>query len=333
MKTTKTLNDAGFVDILGGWLRVVRNADFKDSYDLHVYNGMSDKKIVRDKDSVLYNKYYWDKDFAQIIKDRLISDEDDVVGLNNNYEGAKTARAARVRVYRFDFNSQADTQIFKAAMNYMWENDKAIFNFKTISEEYYTVFDKEDVYDEKDAKSKSEQIFSKGEYTYTFENTPKEGVVIPYLVRLLPASNAVGRYGGAVLEYPLEPHLLLPYGMYPLNLSYSDTVKLWLNMFDEHEKLRVMGELKKLMDEKKSVREIGNWIDKETATKVAGLKYVFGDLDILQVGELVKTYYDSGDLAQLNFQVEKKMSQEAPKRNMKVDHSSAEKFLIYMLSS
>ncbi len=330
----KSINWGGYVDMLGGWIRLVRNKDFKDSYELHIYNGSENegKVAIRKATSELYNKYYWDKDFLSILEPNFITIPSERWALNNNPKGERKNRSVFVRQYRFDFNNSRHTQIFKQAMMYMWQNDKAVLTFKTIMDENYTVENKEDVFDAADDKTKSEKIFPIGEYEYTFESTPKEGVAIPSAIKILPPSSKVGRYGGVVLSYPLEPHLLLPYSMYPTNLSYSDMVKLWLSMFDEHEKIRVLADLKKIMDENKSVREIGNWVNTETATKVADLKYVFGDLDILQVGEVMKTYYDSGDLSKISFQVEKQTSIEAPPRKRKVDYTSAEQFLIYMLS-
>lgn len=329
----KSLNWGSYIDLMGGWLRIVRPLRFKDTFELHLYNGSEDKgtRSIKDPKSILYNKYFYDADFLSIIKPNHVGTPTNRWGLNNNEAGEKL-RSVFVLQYRFNFDNPEDLRVFKEAMTYMWQQDKTVLTFKAITDDYYTVLGKEDIYNEGDEKSKSEKIFSFGEYEYAFESTPNDAWRIPNEIRKLPAGSKTGRYGGVVLSYPLEPHLLLPFAMYPISLSYSDTVKVWLSMFDGQEKIRILAELKALMDKNATVREIGNWVEKETATKVAAMKYVFGDLDIIQVGEVLKTYYESGDLSQLNFQVEKQTEIALPKKKTKVDYASAEKFLIYMLS-
>ncbi len=331
---------SGVAPMKRGLIKVVRPYGETDYFELHVYTGMAKAKgkgtslsvITREKDAN-YNKYYFDQNFQNILQPRYATTSN----LPVNVEGKARVDKGRMmsaKVYRFTFGVENHAATFKRAMQYLWNAERMLVEFKADASDYYAVTEMEDVFNPKDKASKTERLFEFGEYEY-MRTAPADPLKNPPMDLIVSEDEGKGLYGSVTLNLPIEPTIAITYNMYPLNLPNDVAVKLYLAMFDEQERARLKKELKEelIEKEKKSNYDIGAWAKKESEHKVPDLKFIFGSKNSSQIGEIFRTFITSGDLDKLVYEVQEETVTPAEvKKKKSVDYEGAEKYLIGMLS-
>jgi hypothetical protein len=324
----------GVSPMLRGLIKVVRPDKEDDSFELHVYtiakkeNKQSGYSVETNDKNPNKNKYFFDEAFLRILSSRLQT----VRSLATKLDGTAkidSNRMVMAGIYKFVLNNESHIQVFKRAMQYLWDKEKPNFTFSANAQDSYTVTDVEDVFDSSSKEAKIDKLFEIGEYEYLRTNSEPSSIPIDMLVS---EDMGKGMYGSVIVNYPIEPRALLSYKMYPINMPSDVSVKLYLAMFDEQERARIKKEIE-LMSKDKSVYEIGEYVEREGQEKIPDMKYVFGSKSTSQLGIIFKTYIENGDLASIMYEVkEDVVTQVKVKKKTSVDFESAGKFLIGMLS-
>lgn len=136
-----------------------------------------------------------------------------------------------------------------------------------------------------------------------------------------------------VLSEPMQPAIALAFGVYPKSLSNEDTIKLLLSIFDEQERVKFINSIADLAERNATPMEIGMFVSQEVSSRsVRELKYVFGDRKLTDVGLLLKTYSEKGDIAAINYEISKDIGEVAApvKRKSNIVFEDVERFLISM---
>ena len=327
----------GQAPMLRGLIKIIRPKGEADSFQLHLYTIIKvskdkSKLIVTDIKGSNYNKYYFDETLNRILADRFYDNSEYTVNIEGK-ANVDSSRQMMGKTYKFDFNNVAHIDTFKRAMQYLWDKEKVLVEFRANPTDYYAVINMEDEFLSKSKSDKQEKLFELGEYEYMrtskfdpLRNPPSDMVV--------NENESRGMYGSITLSLPLEPHVAITYGLYPINLPSDVSIKLFLAMFDEQERARIIKQLNDLVvNKKESNYELGEWAEREGALKLPNLKYIFGTKGTSQIGEIFKTYATNGDLSKIEYELAEDVVSVSPsKLKTVVDFTGAEKFLISMLS-
>jgi hypothetical protein len=321
------------VRINEGLMRVVRYRYNDDNFYLLVstMKAKGKKEPSKTTSGETYNKYYFDKDFSDIIKNNYEWTDD----ISFIIHGLEKGRTLMVKAYKFLYDDPKDMRSFAAAMQYLWDNDKFNFYFSTSQEEEYNVEGKQDMYvpDKKEETVNSSKLFPVGEYEYLRTQPKEDSPMIPNDWRISEVSK--GKFGSAILRLPIvPPSMAVSYNLMPANLSNDVTIKLFFSIFDEQERARVKNTLEQMvLKDSKSNYDIGSFVDSEVKMKIRDGKYIFGYRNIPQIGELLKVYTSNGDISAIMLDLDEQVSTRSEtKASAVVDLHGAQKYLISLLA-
>ena len=319
------------VKINKGLMRVVRYKNQTNIFTLLIGTTKAKGKNEPAKSTSgdTYNKFFFDKDLADILRNNY----EGTTEIGMMIDGIEKSRTLVTKRYSFYIDNARSISNFKAAMEYLWKNDRASFYFSTRIEDDYSVEGRGDIYvPDKSDENVSHKIFAIGQYEYVRVQSKEESPMLP--VDWIVSENTKGKFGSVVLHLPITPpSMALSYGLQPSNLSNEVTIKLFFSVFDEQERARIKNTLDKFVKDSKSNYEIGSFIDNEVKLKIRDGKYVFGYRNIPQIGELLKVYTSNGDIDAIVLDLNEETAKRSEsKAATTVDLYGAQKYIISLLA-
>jgi hypothetical protein len=235
----------------------------------------------------------------------------------------------KVYIKAYAFNLNDDVQKDKARQFFKKLSAKydLAFNFRASDEEALIVSDRPDIPAELLKKeTKQRELFSKGRYEYVFTKPVKESVIsqIPNLEERTDS----GSYGGVILSLPMMPNMLPSYDLKPYDIPNEVLVKLTLSQLSDVDKGFFLSELQKRSDDTEA--EIGYFVEDFLQGKTVSPIFFFGDLRVIDYGEVFKKFAQNKDLSKIIFE---DVEEEKKPLKSKVTFDDAENFLIELIKS
>jgi len=248
------------------------------------------------------------------------------------------------KIYEFkNIDTDKGANDLKRFFNLMYEEQMLSLDFPLSINDYYNITFKGDVPEseyskkEKDKEKQIVKIFEGENYEYKLEvdfDSKYELNLPPSFKGFVKGKNSFDK-GVVNLGQPMLPTFAKAYSIYPINFSNEDTVKLLLSIYKTDDREVFIRDLTNMSEKGDSFSEIGDYVSTSIRKRsVSDLKYIFGNMRINDIGELLKTYALQGDMQKLEFEVVAESETEIPKpkkRKTEITIEDAEKFINYML--
>jgi len=284
----------------------------------------------------LYNDAALLKDYADYLTKKIQVPSKITYGLlvyDDMVNGKKVTKTRyneyKVYIKSYAFNLNDDAQKDKARQFFKKLSAKydLAFNFRASDEEALIVTDRPDI-DPKllQKEVKKKDVFEKGRYEYVFTKPVKESLI--NTIANLEERTDSGSYGGVILSLPLPPNMLPSYDLKPYNIPNEVLVKLTLSQLSDVDKGMFLSELQKRSDD--SEAEVGYFVEDFLQGKTVSPTFFFGDLRVVDYGEIFKKFAQNKDLSAIVFE---EVQEEKKPLKSKVTFDDAENFLIELIKT
>jgi hypothetical protein len=222
----------------------------------------------------------------------------------------------------------------------IYNEQPIVLEFPQNINDYYSVPYKGDVYQSDTERAKQKDavsVFEEGDYKYKLEvdyDVQYQASPPPGLKSYEKGKNSFDK-GYLILSQPISPAFAKAYGIYPVEFSAENTVRLLISIFSQDDLAEFNKQLSDKIEQGSSFSQIGDFVSAYVRRRsVPDLKYVFGPMRTNDIGELLKTYSEKGDLTRIQIQVAEDQEEEgqlvSPKKTV-ITVDDAEKFINYLL--
>jgi hypothetical protein len=222
----------------------------------------------------------------------------------------------------------------------IYNEQPIVLEFPQNINDYYSVAYAADVYQSDTERAKEKDtvsVFETGDYKYKLEvdyDTKYAASPPPGLKSYEKGKNSFDN-GYLILSQPISPAFAKAYGIYPVEFSAENTIRLLMSIFSQDDLAEFNKQLSDKIEQGSSFSQIGDFVSAYVRRRsVPDLKYVFGPMRTNDIGELLKTYSEKGDLTRIQIQVAEDQEDEglfvSPKKTA-ITVDDAEKFINYLL--